>query len=137
PLDAAKVWAALAADATLDRQLDRWESLFAEAIDRFRRSPPPADESRRALSAYLARHLPRPAEGEPSPRHARFGQIKTMHERLSALEGELARLPALEAGLARLAVIEGELARLPALEAGLARLSVIESELARLPAVEA
>ena len=70
PIDAAAVAAALRADASLERQLEQWEAIFAEAIDRFRRAPPTAEEARRALSAYLAQHLPRPWES--SPRHARF-----------------------------------------------------------------
>jgi hypothetical protein len=136
PIDAAKVSAALGVEATLDRQLDRWEALFAEAIDRFRRFPPTADESRRALSAYLARHLPRPAAGDLSPRHERFGPIATVHERVSALERELTRVSALEAGLARLSAIAGEMARLSTLEREVARLPAIESEVTRLSKIE-
>ena len=136
PVDAARVASALGAEATLDRQLDRWESLFAEAIDRFRRSPPSAEESRRALSAYLARHLPRPAAGDPSPRHERFGQIATVQERLSALERELTRVSGLEAELARVPGIEKELTRLSALEGELGRVSALEAGLARLPSIE-
>jgi hypothetical protein len=98
PSDAAAVSLAMRNVASLDLQLDQWEGIFAEAIAEFRRAPPTEEDWRKPLSAYLASHLPR--HGEPSPRHARFhtgspisDKIKTINDRLAALERDIARMP--------------------------------------------
>ncbi|MFL4970399.1 MAG: hypothetical protein ACJ8F2_15055 [Xanthobacteraceae bacterium] len=113
PVDAAAVSQALRQDATLDRQIDQLEAIFVEAIELFKRLEPSAEEARRALAAYLAQHLPRPAAGEAAPRQVRFppqpwidaklaaieqglsataGEIAALHERLSAMAGNITAL---------------------------------------------
>jgi hypothetical protein len=92
PREAAEVGRILCGEASLDRQLDRLEAIFAEASDLFRRTPPPVEESRKALSSYLAKHLPRPAEGDPSPRHARFLTGVSPAERMAAMENRIAEV---------------------------------------------
>jgi len=89
PADANAVSQTLRRDATLDRQIDRLEAIFGEAIDLFKRSAPSADESRKALAAYLAAHLPRPAAGDPSPRHVRFPPNPWIDEKLANIERRL------------------------------------------------
>jgi len=91
--DVAAVSTAMRQAASLERQLDVWEAIFAEAIEQFRRAPPSDDEWQKPLSAYLASHLPR--HGESSPRHSRFyagmsidEQVAAMKDRLAALESE-------------------------------------------------
>jgi hypothetical protein len=89
PADAAEVSKILRQDATLDRQIDRLEAIFVEAIDLFKRFTPSADDSRKALAAYLAAHLPRPAAGDPSPRHVRFPPNPWIDEKLATIEQRL------------------------------------------------
>lgn len=88
--DAAAVSRAMLEAAGLNRQLDRMEAVFNEAIERFRNMPPTADDTRRALSSYLTRHLPRVTEGEKSPRHERFRPLPSIDDRMSALERQVA-----------------------------------------------
>lgn len=90
PADAAEVSNILRRDATLERQLDRLEAIFVEAIDRFKRCRPSAEDSRKALAAYLAAHLPRPAAGDPAPRHVRFPPNPWIDEKLVTVEQGLA-----------------------------------------------
>ena len=97
--DAAEVSRFLRSEATLDRQIGQLEAIFGEAIDLFRRSPPAPDESRKALSDYLAAHLPRPAAGDPSPRHVRFPPNPWIDERLAALDQRLSDVAAPMAAL--------------------------------------
>jgi len=85
--DAAEVSRILREDASLDRALDRWEAVFAEAIELFRKAPPTPDDVRKALASYLSLHLPRP--WEPSPRHDRLKGGLLFEERLHALRHEL------------------------------------------------
>jgi hypothetical protein len=97
--DAADVTKLVRDTASLERQLELLESVLGDAISLFRRSPATSDARQRALSSYLARHLPR--HGEPSPRHAPQAgseadprvthldrQVSILTERLSALELE-------------------------------------------------
>src|SRR5439155_27390726 len=77
-------------EATLERQVERLEAIFAEAIDLFTRATPPAEDSRKALAAYLAQHLPRPAAGDPSPRHVRFPPNPWVDEKPATLERRVA-----------------------------------------------
>jgi len=90
PADAAAVSEALRQEATLERQAELLEAAFAEAIALFRRAPPSAEESRKALATYLAAHLPRPAAGDPAPRHVRFPPNPWIDEKLAAIENRLA-----------------------------------------------
>ena len=97
PADAAAASALVRESASLDRQLDRLESLLSEAVALFRQSPPPAEQGRKALASYLGRHLPR--FDEPAPRHARFRAglstadgLAEVARRLATLEQELADL---------------------------------------------
>ena len=89
--DAGIVSERLAKDASLDKQLERLEALFSSAIEVFRARPPTIEDSRRALSAYLARHLPRVGAGEPSPRHMPYSR---MLDPLTALDGKISTLSA-------------------------------------------
>jgi hypothetical protein len=87
--------------ASLERQLERLESIFAEAVAAFGRAPPSVEERRKALSSYLARRLPRQGEAPPrhallhseSPADARLAmldeRLSAVSERLSAVEQEL------------------------------------------------
>jgi hypothetical protein len=119
--DAAAVSAALRRDATLERQIDRLEAVFAEAIALFQAVRPTAEDARRALSTYLSLHLPRPAAGEPSPRHDRFPSVSATDQRLADLERRVLataertqRIEAadrhLSAALERLSAVEGQVA---------------------------
>ena len=87
--DAAAVSRILGGDATLDRQIDQLEAIFVEAIDRFEREAPSVEDARKALAAYLADHLPRPAAGDPAPRHVRFPPNPWIDEKLAAIEKRL------------------------------------------------
>jgi hypothetical protein len=91
PADAAEVSKMLRRDATLDRQIDRLEAIFVEAIDLFKRFTPSAEDSRKALAAYLAAHLPRPAAGDPAPRHVRFPPNPWIDEKLATIEQRLSK----------------------------------------------
>jgi hypothetical protein len=122
PLDAAEVSRRLRADASLERQLERLEAIFAEAIEIFRRAPPSAEEARKALSSYLAMHLPRPAEGDLSPRHTRFEPGTAPADRMTAIEKRLAEIPSAD----RVTAIEMRLAEIPSPD----RLTAIETRLA-------
>jgi len=99
--DAACVTRIVRETASQERQLERLESILLEATAAFRRDPAPPEARHRALSSYLARHLPR--HGEPSPRHPhqaacaadpRFvnldSQVSILSERVSGLELERA-----------------------------------------------
>src|SRR5205085_213476 len=92
PDNAAEVGRILRSEASLDRQLELLESIFAEAIELFRDMPPPPEDSRRALASYLGKHLPRPAEGDPSPRHARFMAGVSPADRMTAMENRIAEM---------------------------------------------
>jgi hypothetical protein len=81
--DAAEVSRILREDASLDRALDRWEAVFAEAVALFGQAPPAPEDVRKALASYLSLHLPRP--WEPSPRHDRLKGGLLFEERLGAL----------------------------------------------------
>jgi hypothetical protein len=85
--DAAEVSRILREDAALDRALDRWEAVFAEAIALLREAPPAPDDVRKSLASYLSLHLPRP--WEPSPRHDRLKGGLLFEERLHALRHEV------------------------------------------------
>ena len=95
--DAAAVTKLVRDTASLARQLEVLESILGDAISLFERVPATSDARHRALSSYLARHLPR--HGEPWPRHAPQAasepdprvmhldhQVSVLTERLSALE---------------------------------------------------
>jgi hypothetical protein len=129
PIDAAAVSILLREEGSLERQLDKWEEVFAEAIDRFRRAPPTAEDSRKALSAYLSCHLPRP--WEPSPGHMRFRGGLLLQEQIGALE---ARISESERQISKTAeqVVATD-ARLRAVEAGTAqRTTAIDARAALL-----
>jgi hypothetical protein len=87
--DAAEVSRVLREDASLDRALDRWEAVFAEAIALFKQAPPAPEDVRKALASYLSLHLPR--GWEPSPRHDRLKGGMLFEERLSALSRDVER----------------------------------------------
>jgi hypothetical protein len=89
PADATAVSQIMNDSAGLDRQLDRFESIFEEAIGNFNRFPPTVDETRRALSRYLTNHLPRVTDGDQSPRHVRFRPLPSIDERMSAMEARI------------------------------------------------
>jgi hypothetical protein len=89
PVDAAEVSRIVQESASLEHQLDQLEAIFTEAINRFNRAPPTSEESRKALSTYLAHHLPRPADGEPSPRHMRLQARTSADQRISAIGVQL------------------------------------------------
>jgi len=91
--DASMVSKLIREDAPLERQLNQLEAIFAEAIDLFRQAPPSIETTHKALASYLASHLPRPAEGEGSPRHQRFHQAgSSLDERFSALSQKVATI---------------------------------------------
>jgi len=85
PVDARKVSNMVLASASLDRQLDEIETIFVEAIDLLAQMELDDDTSHRALSSYLASHLPRCAEGEASPRHRQI-TTPSVDARLKSLE---------------------------------------------------
>jgi hypothetical protein len=89
PADATAVSQTLRQEATLDRQIDRLEAIFREAIDMFSHAPPASEDSRKALADYLALHLPRPAAGDPAPRHVRFPPNPWVDEKFAAIEQRL------------------------------------------------
>jgi len=89
PADAAAVTEELRREATLDRQIDRLEAIFSEAVELFRNAPPSAEDAQRALAAYLAEHLPRPAAGDPAPRHVRFPPNPWIDEKIAGIEKQL------------------------------------------------
>lgn len=121
-LDAAAVAKTMREVAALERQLERLEAIFAEAVAAFGRAPPSVEERRKALANYLARHLPR--QGEASPRHAlphsesptdaRLAmldeRLSAVSERLSAVELELvsSREDRPSGGIDQLAAVLGE-----------------------------
>jgi predicted nucleic acid-binding Zn-ribbon protein len=120
--DAALVAEALRREATLDRQIERLEAILAEAVALFQRDPPSAEDAQKALASYLAQHLPRPAAGDPAPRHVRFPPNPWIDEKLAGIEKRLSALPD------QLAAMEGQLAeRLSGLEQ---RLSVAAGQIA-------
>lgn len=97
PADAAAVSKLVRESASLQRQLDELEQLFSRAIALFRQTPPAAEETRKALSSYLSRHLPR--FGEPAPRHLRSNaggsvgdEIAEVSKRLSLMEADFAEM---------------------------------------------
>jgi len=92
PDNATEVGRIRRSEASLDRQLEHLEAIFAEAIELFRDMPPPPEDSRRALASYLGKHLPRPAEGDPSPRHARFMAGVSPADRMTAMENRIAEM---------------------------------------------
>jgi chromosome segregation ATPase len=69
PDDSGKVTSLVRASASLDHQLEQIEAALKEAVERVAHARPSEEDINRALSAYLAKHLPRASEGEPSPRH--------------------------------------------------------------------
>jgi hypothetical protein len=110
--DAAKVAELVRESASLDGQLDQLEAIFREAIEHFKRVPPDVEAARRALSSYLALHLPR--FGEASPRHNRFSSAMDgpdeMKKSLAATHGHLSELGDRVSELGdRVATIESEL----------------------------
>ena len=158
PVDAAAVAEGLKKDASLSNQIQQFEAIFADAIDQFRRSPPMADEARKALSTYLSRHLPRP--WEPSPRHSRLQggmffeeQIKAVRDNLKEVETRRSKLSEQVVDLdARYAQIKAEEDQAVAeqfkaveeraasssaqLRSATARIAMIEHELSSLREVE-
>ena len=96
--DAPKVSDLALAAASLDRQLEQIEAIFAEAIDLFAKKQLDDDTSHRALSSYLASHLPRCAEGEASPRHRPISaptvdpDLKSMQRNISAVASRIESL---------------------------------------------
>jgi hypothetical protein len=92
PLNAAAVAIVVRDVASLDRQLQALESIFSDAVTRFAQAPPAVELRRKALSAYLSRHLPK--HGESSPRHAMRADIsdarlKRVSRRLSGVTDRL------------------------------------------------
>lgn len=116
--DAVEVSRILREDAALDRALDRWEAVFAEAIALLREAPPAPDDVRKSLASYLSLHLPRP--WEPSPRHDRLKGGLLFEERLHALRHEVEqRLAALGTRVdEQLASLSRQTAEQPALLRG-------------------
>jgi hypothetical protein len=87
--DALQVSRLVLQNAGLDRQLEEIEMIFKEAVDLLAQARLTDAEIQRALSSYLARHLPRAVEGEPSPRH-KPSDASHLHEtRLAAVERKL------------------------------------------------
>ena len=97
PTDAAAVSSLVRESASLQRQLDELEQLLSRAIALFRQTTPAAEETRKRLSSYLSRHLPR--FGEPAPRHLRSNSgpsvgdtIVEVNKRLSQIEADFAEI---------------------------------------------
>jgi hypothetical protein len=129
PIDAAEVSHQLRGDASLDRALDRWEAIFAEAIDRFRCSPPAMEDRCRSLASYLSRHLPRP--WEPSPRHARFAGEELVEDRLAAATAQISQL------VGRVAAVERDVAAVRMAEqATVTRIAGVERDVAAVRTAE-
>ena len=89
--DAGRVGEMVLEGAGLDQQLAQIEKIFGEAVELLARAPPTGDDFNRALSRYLALHLPRVVEGEASPRHRQFNKIavatpEQQQARLSSVE---------------------------------------------------
>jgi hypothetical protein len=90
--DACKVSEIVLATAGLDRQLEQIEKIFAEAVDLLARARPTEEAVNQALASYLAKHLPRAGEGEPSPRHGQPDHLGlgVVNERVSAVAQDVA-----------------------------------------------
>jgi hypothetical protein len=86
-VDASTVSQRVRASASLDRQLERLEALFAEAIQRFKQRPLDPECARAALASYVARHLPR--HGEPSPRLTRISVGPFINEQIDTLKAHI------------------------------------------------
>lgn len=76
--------------ATLERQLVLLEGIFEESLILFNRGQIDPREYRKALSNYLAHHLPR--HGESSPRHDRFPHLEPAADKVHRLERRLDRV---------------------------------------------
>jgi uncharacterized coiled-coil protein SlyX len=145
-VDAASVSKFMRENASLDAQITQIEAILVDAVARFR--VPDAGSFGKALSTYLALHLPR--GDEASPRHERslsgFGlahRVPGLPERLAAAEKLAAtvdeRFAANEQQAAgaekRLAELGGQLASLGERLAGLDQRSAgLDERLARLQA---
>ena len=89
-IDASTVSLRVRASASLDRQLEQVESLFAEAMQRFKQRPPDTEYARAALASYLARHLPR--IGESSPRLECISTAPSINEQIETLKVQIGTL---------------------------------------------
>ncbi len=105
PSDAHEVSRMVLASASLDKQLERIEAIFVEAADLLAQADLSEETIHRALSRYLAKHLPRTVEGEDSPRHKQnqpsliaaseehtFKALHVVNSRLESLEHGIAAI---------------------------------------------